>query len=411
MKVPFEQRVPPEAREAYRYDAMTALFMGVSFGAIYPFLGRIARGDLHASPLGISLMTAAPFVGNLLSPFWARQMEGRAKLPFIIWAWIGTRTCFLLMVLASTPWTFVILASLAMMIAPIATPAYTSVMKEVYPDDCRGRIMGLIRVWLQTTTFVTTLVAGRLLDLGKMSYRVLFLAGGLFGIMGALSFSRMPVASKGEEGPRFSVLETFRIFLEDRNYRWFGLSVFVYGLGNLIALPIYTLFQVDRLHVTNTQVANLANIASLTAIGAYFFWGHYLDRYGALQTVLVNVLLASLVPLTYLFAQSIQTLYFAAVVNGVMMAGIELSYLNAILAFADDRRIAQYQSLHSLLLGVRGTLGPFIGTTLLSFIGMEGIFVLSIFLILVGAGMQYFGVKGRYRPVCLLPAEESLSRR
>jgi MFS family permease len=321
-------------------------------------------------------------------------MEGRAKMPFVVWSWTLARGLLLLMALATRSLPFVMIAVATMFIGTVATPAYTSIMKEVYPDRSRGRLMGSIRMGLQAMTLVSTLIVGRLLDL--TSYRVVFPIAGLVGIVAAFAFSRIVTHPAETDGTKVSVLSTLSILRDDANYRWFGLSVFIYGFGNLMAVPVYTIFQVDTLHITNTQVANLANVSSAVMILAYIFWGAYLDRHGPLQGVAAAVLVGALVPLVYLFAHDVRTLYLMAIAMGVTNAGIDLSYINSILVFADERRIAQYQSLHSALLGVRGIIGPFAGAALMQAAGVQAVFVVSLVMILAGFLLQTLGVKARY---------------
>ncbi|MGQ9524733.1 MAG: MFS transporter [Armatimonadota bacterium] len=390
----FAKFVPWRARRSYVYDSIAAVLVGLYSGAIFPFLGRIARGDLHASAFEISLMSAAPFIGNLFSPVWARQMEGRAKVPFVVWSGLGSRALFLLMPLAVNPALFVSIAFGSMIIGTIAAPAYASVMKDIYPDDCRGRVMGYIRIGAQAASLSAALCVGRLLDV--VSYRIVFPIGAAAGIAGAIAFSRIRASDGEASDVRFGVFDTLRIFRDDPNYRWFALSVFTTGFANLLASPVYTIFQVDELHISNTQVANLSNLTSLVSIAFYFFWGRYLDRHGPLRTVLLNVIFGAMVPIIYIRANSVYDLIPAAVCQGISWAGIELSYINSILFFADQRRVAQYQALHSALLGVRGTIAPFTGAFLLNQIGIKPTFAVAFCISVAGVLMQTLGVRKKY---------------
>ncbi|MBW3623877.1 MAG: MFS transporter [Armatimonadetes bacterium] len=383
--------------EAYQWDLRTALLAGFYMGSIQPFLAKIARGDLHASAFQLSLMMAAPFIGNLFSPLWAQQMEGKSKMPFAVWSWTVARGLLIFLAFVSSSWPFVLLVALSSITMTVATPAYVSIMKDIYPDTLRGRLMSYIRVFMQGMAFITALVVGRLLDL--TSYQVIFPIGAVFGIAAAWTFSRIRIPRRAEL-PEFyirpSIKSTLNILREDRNYRWFAFSVFVYGFGNLLVQPLYTLFQVDVLHITNTQVANMANLQSITAILGYFYWGRFLDRRGALPTVLISTLLVGMINVVYLTAGRVEHLYLAAIIAGISFSGIELSYLNATLTFADRSRIAQYQSIHSALLGVRGTIAPLLGPVLMHAVGLRGAFAVSLVMILIGAAMQYFGVRARY---------------
>ena len=373
-------------------------------GMTFPFFARIARGELHAPETTIAVMTAAPFIGNLLSPLWARQMEGKGKLPFVLGSWIPARALLFLMPLATFPWLFVGLVSGVQFIGTISTPAYTTLMRDIYPDRQRGRLMGYVRVAAQTFTFLATLTAGRLLDHG-ISYRYLFPVAGLLGIAAAFSFSRVrPLvaqASVVEGARRLSarefLLDTLSILRENVGYRWFALSVFTYGFGNLMVIPLYALYQVDVLGITNTQIANLANFASLWAIAGSFFWGRFVDRHGAGRSVLISILLITVSPLVYLMTRSVEGLFFASALAGFGFAGIELSYMQSILSYAEPGRAAQYQSLHSLLLGVRGVLAPLVGVPLMHALDYPKVFLLAFAIMGAGSLMQWAATKREIR--------------
>ncbi len=186
---------------------------------------------------------------------------------------------------------------------------------------------------------------------------------------------------------------------EDHAYRWFALSVFTYGFGNLLTTPIVPLIQVDELRITKAQLAVLFNLMQGIAILSYFYWGRYVDRHGPQRAVVVNVLLNCLVPVVYIGTgafpgASAWALLPAYVVSGIVLAGIDLSYFSAILTFAGPDNASRYQALQSFLLGIRGTIAPFIGSALASALRVHDLnlrwaFALGMLFMLVGAWMQY----------------------
>jgi len=376
--------------------------VGVYMGMTNPFFTKIARDTLHAPPEAVALLVAAPFLGNLFSPFWARQMEGREKLPFCCGSWIIARSLLLLMPFAATGRAFVGLISGMPVIGTVSSPAYTSLMRDIYPDHARGRLMGYVRVVVQSLMFLATLIAGRLYDHG-VSFRYLFPLAGLFGIGAGLTFRHvrpLPHVRIGEpprpaeaRGHAAFVRETLAILKRNRAYRYFALSVFVYGFANLMVQPLYGLYQVDVLHITSTQIANLANFASLWSIAGAFFWGRLMDHKGAPFTVMCSICLIALIPVIYLVTRSVPTLFCAAALSGLGFAGIELSYLASILLYAERDRTAQYQSLHSLLLGVRGVLAPLLGIPLAKALGYPPVFALALAVMLVGALLQSLAIR------------------
>ena len=404
----FEKAIPVEARDAYRRDSLAGVLIGLYTGAIFPFIGFIARDRLHASVTLIGLMTAAPFIGNMFALFWANAMEGKRKMPYVVWSQVIARALFSLLLFTSTPLSFAIIVSVIQIIASVASPAYASVLKEIYPDEQRGRIMAYIRVGLAFMTFISTMLIGQLLKRHVLGFQVIFPIAGLIGVCAAFVFGTIKTApvdpddSSNHKATTTQFLKnTLAIFKEDRNYAWFAMSVFTYGFGNLIAVPLYPVFQVDNLHITAAQVALLSNIATIIWMFSYFYWGKYVDMRSPLKAVVINVLLISLVPLVYFMAKNVWMLIPAAVITGITMGGVELSYFNSILYFAKEGRESHYQALHSFLLGIRGTIAPFIGAAIiLAFksggIDVRYVFLISMALMLLGAGLQLVGVKSRY---------------
>lgn len=393
----------PHVIPAYRWDALAGLLGGIYMGAIFPFVMRIARADLHASRLEISLLTAAPFIGSLLAPLWARQMVGRSQMPFCVYSWTFARALFFGMFLVTQAWQFVLLIGTAQIIGSISGPAYTSLMKDIYPDEERGRAMGLVRVGAYSALLVVSFIAGHVLDSG-VPFKWVFSVAAIIGIAGAWCFSRVPVRGSFVPVARQERLSTFGFWLQtvailrrNRGFRWFAASVMTYGFGNLVAFTLYPLYQVDRLHVTNTQVATLTNVASISSVIAFAYWGHFMDRHGALWTALVNILIQCLMPVVYLFSGAWWHLIPAAMAQGVAGAGIELAYLNVILALSEEGKEAQYQALHSMLLGVRGTIAPFVAVPILRTLGFHLSFVACLALMLLGAYMQAVSLRAYRR--------------
>lgn len=409
----FVRSIPKKNRPAFKRDALAGFLIGAYTGAIFPFYMIIARDRLHASTFLIGLMTAAPFLGNLLALMWANAMEGRPKMPFVVWSGIVARAIIILMLLADTPIKFALIITASQFLGTIAAPAYAAVMKDVYPDAQRGRIMGYIRVLLALAMMLSTAIVGILLS--GLNYRWIFPIAALFGIGASISFSRIRTTPPSEEErvnkrPTHEfLLSAFGILKENREFRWFALSVFVFGFGNLLLTPIYPIFQVDRLHIKTSQAAVLTNVFSVVWMVSYLYWGRFVDVRSPLRATLVNVILSVIIPVNYFFAGNVWMLLPAYVVMGITSAGIELAYFNGILRFAEEGRVPHYQALFSWLMGVRGTIAPFIGAALMRSFQSRGwdfryLFLFGAGVMLVGALIQALGVHRSPRSSTCSPA-------
>lgn len=398
----FEKAVPINARRSYRLDAWSGILAGIYSGAISPFFLLIARERLNAGPFLIGLMTASLFLGNLLSLLWANAMEGRKKMPFVAGSWYLARGAFLLMIFATTPLRFAIIVSVAQFLATIASPAYAAIMKDVYPDEHRGRIMGYSRVLVALFMIVSALAVGWLLK--YVSHRWIFPFGAILGIISAYAFSRIQTSDPSTEelANKRSTLKflksSFSILLENRGFAWFASSVFVYGFGTLLLSPVYPIFQNDSLHITYWQLAVLTNIQSILWMVSYLYWGRYVDVKSPLKATVINVSAAILVPLGYCISFNWWMLIPAHIVAGITNAGIEMAYFNSVMQFSDEGRISHYQALFACILGIRGVLAPFVGAWLISsFVAQEldirYIFLIGVAILLVGTMMQIAGLR------------------
>jgi MFS transporter, DHA1 family, staphyloferrin B biosynthesis exporter len=330
-------------------------------------------------------------------------MEGRSKLPFVTLTWLLSRGLFLLtpLVVPSTAHTanYVALICLTPILFSVSTPAYTAIMKDIYPDHLRGRLMSYVRVGMATSMLIAARVMGILQEHRGLDFRWMFFIGGVFGVGTALAFSRLrlpPVLHSGELPPFGEFLrDTFSILRSNVGYRWFCVSVFLTGFGNLLQTPAQYAVQVDRFQITPTQIATMQNIAGILSLASLFFWGWYMDRFGSLPTVLAAVAINCLAPLVYAFAPSLFWLYLAAVAMGVSGSGIDLGYLNTTLMFAEPGRAAQYQAVHSTLFGLRGTIAPLLTFAVIGLMHRNWplFFLICLSIMVIGTLFQFFSMR------------------
>lgn len=388
--------LPPAVRTAWKWDVATGGLAGLYQGCVWTFVMKVARADMKASGSQIAWITAAPALGYLFATFWARQLEGRSKMPFVQWTWLIARGSFMLAPLVASTGHYVALVCFTPILFSVSMPAYTAIIKDIYPDKHRGRLMSYARILMSILTLIASLVMGRLMDHG-LNYRIAFAIGGLFGALSAWTFSRIHVPTPDLVDNPASTKEFFKdtvgILKRNPGFRWFSASVFVSGFGNIVATTLYPMYQVDRFQITNTQVANMQNIASAVTIIGFFFWGGFLDRRGPLTTVLVALLFNLAAPLLYACAWNIAALYAAAAMMGLAVGGIDLGYLNTTLKFAEPGKVAQYQALHSSFFGIRGTIAPQFAIPMKHATGYQNTFVISFLVIVAGVMLQLISMR------------------
>lgn len=379
------KNVPVGCRDAFKRDAWSGILTGIFSGITVPFLGFIARKQLHSSEALLGLISAAPFLGSLLALFYATILQGRKKMPFVVWPLAVGRGLFLFVLFTRTPLSFALLVSATQLLITVIGPPYAAVMKEVYPDDSRGTLMAYNRVGLTFMTFVFTIVAGALFP--RLGYAILLPIGGIVGIASAVAFGTIKTASVDDNDPEYQrvsalqyIRETLAILKHDRVNRWYALTVTIAGSGNLIILPLLPIFQVDRLHISAGQLAILANVSTITWMLSYPFWGRFVDVRSPVKAWAVSTFLYSLLPINYFFATEWWHVLPGTLLSGLSLGGIELGYFNTILLISEEQRETQHQAVHMFVQGIRGITVPFIGAALITLCRAAGVDIKYIFL-------------------------------
>src|SRR5438128_12239961 len=211
----------PEIRCALRIDVSAALLFAVFATLTTPFIGLILRRELGATPLQLSVMSAAGGACLLLSLAWARALAGHSPLPYLVWPSFVARGLFLLVPLASSAWSFVSLVVAA-------------------------SVFG----------------AGQLFE--RVDYRVIFPAAAVLGMAASLRQRRLPVPAVAEarEPTVGGLRQAWAVVRGDDVFRRLLVASFLFGAGCWIQTPEHPLLLVDVLHVSAAQVGVFAAAAA-----------------------------------------------------------------------------------------------------------------------------------------------------
>ena len=374
--------VPAVVRRNLIFDFNSAIFYGIFLAGVGTFVPVIAR-RLGASPFQLSLIVAAPAVGNLIAVLASHYLQQRRKMPFMVAAWSIGRGLFLLMLFVAAPEPFVLIVVAHWLIVSLSVTGYVEVMRAIYPAAIRGRAMAYVRVGFTACATIMTPIFGQLLDV--WSYQILFPLGAVFGILSGLAFGQVTYEETFAT-TRQDWLTPLRILTRDARYRAYSIAFSLYGAGMLMISPIIPLLLVDELNLSNAQVGWLGMINAIFWMLFYVVWGRSIDRRGGLWTVQINFVLTLVVPIAFFLAQDLWLLAVAHAFVGITVAGTDLGWMNAIMQFARKEDISHYTALHAFLVGVRGVIAPFAGTALIAipWIGVRGVFVFAGVLILAG---------------------------
>jgi MFS family permease len=373
--------IPEPYRRALRWDATSGFIGGLFSGSVFPFLGVIARDNLHASTYLLAVLNASPAIGNLFNPLMAHTIRNREKLRYVVLPIAIGRSCLFLMAFAVTAPIFIAIAFVANAITSLASPAYAAVIRDAYPAARRGRYMGFVRVLAVLGVMGGSMAGGALL--AHRHFQLVFPLVTIVGVLAVVAFSRIgvPARPSAEAPPVMRLRDTFAIVRSDRSFKLYCTIFYLYGFGNLIAGPVIPVVQVDLLHITPQWVGYLAAASSASSILGYLFWGRVVDRRGPFRLMLMVIAVVSLSPITYFLVFSIPKLpllLIPACASGFGWAGGDLGYINAAMRFGRRDHAAAYAGMFSFLQAMRGIPGPFLGALLSSLVGPRWVFLVAL---------------------------------
>jgi len=389
--------VPESSKDAFIRDSIAGASTGVYTGIIGTFMLYVARKDLHSSEFLLGLICAAPFIGATLTLFYAHAMDGRPKMPFMIWPNVIGRSLFIATAFVNSAVPFSLLATTSQMLGGLSGPCYAAIMKEVYPDRKRGTLMAIIRVGATIMIFISQLFGGKLMH--ALGYTKLFPIAALFGITGILVFGTVKTAPVDPNDPANQrapigefLKDTLNIMVHDKENRLFLTAISIGAVGNLIVLPAYTICQVDKLHITESQIAIIGAISTCFWALSYPLWGRIVDRRSPLTAWAISTLLYAALPISYFFATAWWHIIIGQAIAGASLGGMELGFFNGIIHFTREGKEMHHQALHSFAQGVRGVALPFCGAGLVALcsrtrIDLNYIFLLSAVFLAAGCFM------------------------
>ena len=369
-------------RANFRIDAFSGVCAGVYLGVVIAFLPVVVR-RMGGSTEAVALVVAGPFIGHLFSPLFNYLL---AKMPPVrvtaITATIS-RLIFLVGVLVvTTPLALALVSVTSWVIAVANMGSYAMLMQGIYPDSERASAMGKVRVGVSIASIASATLAGVFID--AFPATVVFAVAAAISLPGGLAFGRikheMPAIPVVRHRPSRIARDVWR----DARYRRLLLSFTIFGFGNLMNYALYPILLVDHFNASNSFVGIMTALQSATAVAAYFGWGRFIDRGSSLRTTVIATSLGLLMPIGYLFAPNVWFLLPVAAIAGITNAAGDITFFTNIVQLAPRDRIGDYAVAQSSLMGLRGTIAPFVASSLLTAFAPRDVMLFAMGLMVIG---------------------------
>jgi MFS family permease len=374
----------PEVRRVLRVDLVVTLLLTGFASLTAPFTGLMLRTELGATPLQLSVMASAGAAFMLSSLLWARMVEGRRPLPYVVWAGFIGRGLFLLVPFVDTAWQMVTILVLANFIGTMAAPASTMLVERIYPRDVRGRALGVVRSVGAVPAIIVLLGSGTLI--GAISYRWAFVAAAVLGMAASLQQLRLPVPDAPEVPPAQAAGTgtAWSALRDDRAFRRLMIAACVFGTGIWIQMPANPVLMGDVLKITTAQAGMFAAVAAAAAFVGNGVWGRLSDRWGARRVLALVYFVGALTPLVDIFVTNPRVLVVSYVCDALMTTGLDLVLMLAIIDIAGRHQTARYVAIASTLGGLRGIAAPLAGAAIMEYAGVRAVYAVAATMMLGG---------------------------
>lgn len=370
-----------------RVDFVATLFFSLFNVVMNQFYVAFAIQE-GASNLQVGILSAAPAIGLIFSPMWASWIEKSDNpKPFTIYPNMIGRLLLLLPAIFPNPNVYVVTAVLFQLLMGIQAPAYAALVSRIYPSNIRGRLMGYVRVGMGVLMIPLAYLVGSWTDV--MGPRGPLIAAAIAGFISVSIFNSIKVSKQGSAkasalkevakvGRKQKFIEQIQLVKSNRLLAIFLLATTFSGFGNMVSIPLYQIIQVDILGLTNVEIG-YARVAYYVAL-LLTFWlgGIMIDRIDIKYILLIGISAYAIVPMLYSLWGTYPAVLLGNGIQGIGEAIWDIGIMAFIFKIAPGREAVVF-GIHLMVFGVRGSIGPILGTSLTN--------VLEIDAILIGASL------------------------
>ncbi len=283
--------------------------------------------------------------------------------------------------------------------------SWSPMVSNMIPEEMQGRIFGIRNSLTGVTTLLGTVMTG--LILGKMQ----FLPGFSFifmvsfvGTMISLYYLNKNieplVPEPGETKNQYrtnncpifqfdfkNTISTFKDPIYGSIFGLTCLAIFIFHIGYSMAIPLFTLRQVQQLELNNTTIGLIATLTGLAALFGSYIGGRASNRWGYRYVLLFSTMMSIIPPLIWAMTSNMPWLYFASLLWGLTGNAYMICFLYMVLAVSPFKDRSRFVAMNTVTGNLAGALGPIIGMffTKLPLLGIQGSLVIAALFMLAGA--------------------------
>jgi MFS family permease len=401
-------------------------WFGVAFGSTLSFLAVFAA-RLGAAGWQVGLLSAGPALVNaLLTLPVGRWLEGRPLGRTVVRTAFWQRLGFFLMIPlplllpdSLKVWAILLLTLLMAIPGTALAVGFNALLATTVPPEYRGRVVGRRNALVAGAIMITFLISGWILDVlsFEWGYATVFALGALGGGMSTYHLSRIkpppipqfqirPLRDQAQPGrgtglsgdapQRMSI--AMRLWLRWRpgqggffaeissRYRWVMLAYFLFHFAQLLPAPLFPLFWVREIHLTDGEIGLLNALFYLIMLLVSPLLEPLTRYLGNYRLVVTGTFLLALYPLITALSSGLALILVASVVGGSVWAILSGALVNRLLEMTPEDKRPSHLAVYNLALNVATLSSTMLGPLLAGVVGLrEALFI--IFFLRIGSGL------------------------
>ena len=387
-----------KTRLCIRREFFASIPLAVVVGVLgTTFCGIVGRKGLHFSDGMIDLLMACNLSGLLFSGILigffhkTRKVSAYSKI-------LGLLSLVVISISlipgydkdsAWGSYLFIFLILTAQICLALALTIRSSLWRANYPTNRRGKIVVFIYLCITCCSSIVMAFAWAM-DNWKVPFQVIYLIGGLAGLLAAWLASRIKVSRESRslrsagQSRQPALLAGMAVLWEDRRFGKFMAWQMLNGFSTLVietSVLVYLLTDVFKRNYYDCSI--IAVIPPVVSGFSGIIWSRLFDKkdifimrfYGANLWAFSRLVL-----MLGVYLHSFEIVIISRLFTGVGMGVGQLTWRLGHMAFAPPEKDSLYMGAHISLTGLRGMLAPFVGTYLyyLECMGENGVYLIGI---------------------------------
>jgi MFS family permease len=287
---------------------------------------------------------------------------------------------------AQTPLIAILLWSALAIPGAAFFPALMAVIQKAVPPQMRARVNASRWALYSVVGALAIPAVGAMIDHVPfpVGYQIAF-AISFFGSLPSLFFFRRIIlspfeaASSGsaERRPlRTRMADFLRPFLQSRAFVRYNVAVAAFRVALSMPAGLFSIYWVDYLGATDTQVGIRGSVAYLSLVVGYWGWAKVANRIGH-RWLLFCAACIGFYPIMTGLSPSVGWLIPAAVIWGIFVAAIDIGIIDMLLLSCPEGRQPSFSAVSNMLASIEVMIGPLAGAALASLIGVAEALVVA----------------------------------